>query len=208
MDLFIWIWNLAPYWFQQILQILGIMIALYIMGMFLLDLARIVDASEEQQHQSNITNNLLRQVLDIIDPDEEEDDEDDDDTADEEAIDLDELERRVSEAFAGDPILGPLSIDIEVKALEGGAIELIGFVNHKAIWDRVVEVTRGVEGVNEVISLLSISRHHQKEDESEDLTSSKDSGILPGLEDVDPPDIRTESALMHSIPGQVSKTRE
>lgn len=176
------------------------MIALYLIGMFLLDLARIVDASEELVRQAYRTNNLLVEIVtgDVMDVD------DDDDVEDEEVNDLGELESRVAKAFSNDPILGPLLIDTDIEALDGGVIELAGPVKNHEVWDHMVNVTSGVEGVNEVISLLTI-RPVEDHDEIGDQTS-KSSGTLPGLEDLDLPDVRTGSEIFHSIPGPMGKT--
>ncbi len=93
---------------------------------------------------------------------------DDDDLDDEDRLDAagyadddeelmsatDELEERVLEAFRNDPILSERAIDI--GAIDDGIVELTGWVNAEDETHHALTVTRGVPGVETVVSRLSV----------------------------------------------------
>jgi len=203
MDWLMWIWNLAPYWFQQILEILGIFLVLDVVFLFINNTFRAVEVSQDLLAQTYRTNHLLEEILndDVVDEDKK-----NDDGVDEAAEEHGALEKRVAQAFSNDPILSKRLPELEIEALDGGVIELAGPVKNHTEWDHAVQVAGKVEGVNEVLCILSYKTAGDEDEDGDQPT--KDSGILPGLEDVDPPDIRTESALFHSIPGPVGKIRD
>ncbi|MBA2687831.1 MAG: BON domain-containing protein [Gemmatimonadaceae bacterium] len=66
----------------------------------------------------------------------------------------DELEERVLEAFRNDPILSERAIDI--GAIDDGIVELTGWVNAEDETHHALTVTRGVPGVETVVSRLSV----------------------------------------------------
>lgn len=108
------------------------------------------------------------------------DDEDEDDRLDASAYEdddeesmseTDELEERVLEAFRNDPILSERAIDI--GAIDDGIVELTGWVNAEDETQHALTVTRGVPGVETVVSRLSI---RADEDLFDDLAERYQSG--------------------------------
>ncbi len=67
---------------------------------------------------------------------------------------LGELEARVLEVFCHDPILRERAIDI--GALEGGVVELTGWVEAPTEVAHAMTITRGVPGVAQVIDHLAV----------------------------------------------------
>ena len=112
----------------------------------------------------------------LADADDEEDDdgvealvyEDDDE---ESMSATDELEERVLEAFRNDPILSERAIDI--GAIDDGIVELTGWVNAEDETQHALTVTRGVPGVETVVSRLSV---RADEDLYDDLAERYESG--------------------------------
>lgn len=110
--------------------------------------------------------------------DDDEDDADDrlnaagyDDDDEEFMSDTDELEERVLEAFRNDPILSERAIDI--GAIDDGIVELTGWVNAEDETQHALTVTRGVPGVETVVSRLSV---RADEDLFDDLAERYESG--------------------------------
>ncbi len=83
----------------------------------------------------------------------------------------DELEERVLEAFRNDPILSERAIDI--GAIDDGIVELTGWVNAEDETHHALTVTRGVPGVETVVSRLSI---RVDEDLYDDLAERYEAG--------------------------------
>lgn len=83
----------------------------------------------------------------------------------------DELEERVLEAFRNDPILSERAIDI--GAIDDGIVELTGWVNAEDETQHALTVTRGVPGVETVVSRLSV---RADEDLYDDLAERYESG--------------------------------
>jgi hypothetical protein len=83
----------------------------------------------------------------------------------------DELEERVLEAFRNDPILSERAIDI--GAIDDGIVELTGWVNAEDETQHALTVTRGVPGVETVVSRLSI---RADEDLFDDLAERYEAG--------------------------------
>jgi hypothetical protein len=119
---------------------------------------------------------VMRELLDRIENEDakrgRDEDDDDDDEEDDEVNDLGALEKLVAEAFSNDPILGPLLEDFDIEAMDGGVIELTGSVKNHEIWQRAVDVTNQVDGVNEVISYLTIGTNDHGADKGQDLKGS------------------------------------
>jgi hypothetical protein len=83
----------------------------------------------------------------------------------------DELEERVLEAFRNDPILSERAIDI--GAIDDGIVELTGWVNAEDETQHALTVTRGVPGVETVVSRLSV---RTDEDLFDDLAERYEDG--------------------------------
>ncbi len=94
-----------------------------------------------------------------------------DDDDEESMSDTDELEERVLEAFRNDPILSERAIDI--GAIDDGIVELTGWVNAEDETHHALTVTRGVPGVETVVSRLSI---RADEDLFDDLAERYEAG--------------------------------
>lgn len=77
---------------------------------------------------------------------------------------LEELEERVLEAFRNDPVLAERAIDI--GAIEGGTIELTGWVRASSEIGHALTLARGVPGVEAVIDRLAVRGSDKRRDHS------------------------------------------
>ena len=87
----------------------------------------------------------------------------------------DELEERVLEAFRNDPILSERAIDI--GAIDDGIVELTGWVNAEDETQHALTVTRGVPGVETVVSRLSIRADEELFDDLAERYESGDASL-------------------------------
>lgn len=89
--------------------------------------------------------------------------------------DTDQLEERVLEAFRNDPILSERAIDI--GAIDDGIVELTGWVNAEDETQHALTVTRGVPGVETVVSRLSIRADEELFDDLAERYESGDASL-------------------------------
>lgn len=87
----------------------------------------------------------------------------------------DELEERVLEAFRNDPILSERAIDI--GAIDDGIVELTGWVNAEDETHHALTVTRGVPGVETVVSRLSVRADEELYDDLAERYQSGDPSL-------------------------------